>query len=99
MKGWQEAQLRNPAARIFVCRNKVGPGGDTAMFSSAAKLVQFDVGTGLGVFAYAEDFDATLDVGFRLPHAPAIGGAWRTLGTGQPPLHPLLLPGSAEGRR
>ena len=68
LKGWQEAQLRSPSAHFIIYRNKVDANGQPTVVAFTAHLVQFDAAIGLGVLTYGDDFDASSDVGFRLPH-------------------------------
>ena len=68
LKGWEEAQLRSPDARLIVYRHKVNANGDSETVSFPASLVQFDEKTLLGIVAYVDTFDSAIDVGFHLQH-------------------------------
>ncbi|MEI8107141.1 MAG: hypothetical protein WCI46_04930 [Verrucomicrobiota bacterium] len=91
LPGWEEAQLRDPSAKVVVYRNKIG--GNGAMTTSAypARLVQFETASGLALLTYSDTFEYGEDVGFRLERtAPknADLAVLRTFSVAPPPATP-----------
>lgn len=91
LPGWEEAQLRDPSAKIVVYRNKIGDTGAMRTSAYPARLVQFETASSLALLTYMDTFEYGEEVGFRLERtAPknADLAVLRTFSVAPPPATP-----------